>query len=91
MATIHMQHAHNLGIEKARSAAESIARQLKEKLGIAYHWEESALKFARSGANGQILVQQGSVTVEVTLGLMLRPMKSKIEKEIKSYLDKTLA
>jgi putative polyhydroxyalkanoate system protein len=90
MATIDVTRSHSLGKDKARDAAEGIAKRLQSKLDVKYRWDGDDLKFERTGAKGRIHVSDASVRVEVDLGLMLRPMKGKVEQKVHEYLDDAL-
>lgn len=90
MATIEISRSHWLGKDEAREAAEGIARRLESKLDVKYRWEGDDLRFERTGAKGRIHVADGAVRVEVDLGMMLRPMKGKVEQKIHQYLDEAL-
>ena len=83
-----MRKSHRLGKEQARSAAEAIARELQEKLELAYHWQGDDLCFKRSGAQGKICISDHDVSFELSLGLLLRPLKSTIEREVQHYFAK---
>ncbi len=91
MATIDIRRPHAIGKDRARSAAETVAQRLEQKLQIRYHWDGDDLKFERSGASGCIHVTDQEVRVLVDLGLMLRPMKGKVEQKVHQYLDEALS
>lgn len=90
MATIDISRDHQLGLEKAKAAAEGIAEKLKEKVQVDYRWQGNDLVFDRSGAKGSIVVSENNVRVQIDLGMMLRPMKGMIESKVNEYLDKSL-
>lgn len=90
MATIDITRKHSIGKDKAREAAEGIAKRLESKLDIKYRWAGDDLKFERSGAKGNIHVTDDEVRVAIDLGMMLRPMKGKIEQKVHQYLDDAL-
>ena len=64
---------------------------LAEKLSAEYQWEKDRLVFKRSGANGFVRIGNQELEIEVKLGMLLRPLKSTIEKTISDYLDERLA
>ena len=76
---------------KAREGAQKLAERLKEKLDAKFHWDGDVLKFERTGASGKITVGDKDVRIEVDLGLMLRPMKSKVEEKIEQYLKEYMS
>jgi putative polyhydroxyalkanoate system protein len=90
MATIDIQRTHSIGRDKARAAAELVAERLKEKIDATYRWEGDDLRFERSGAKGRIHVTETTVRLEIDLGLVLRPLKGKIEEKAQQYLDEYL-
>jgi putative polyhydroxyalkanoate system protein len=76
---------------KIRDALEALARELQTELGGAYAWDGDRLRFTAPGARGTIQVGDREVTVEVDLGLLLRPLRGRIEDEIRRRLETTLA
>lgn len=90
MSTIKVKREHQLGADSARATVEKLAQKLKKDLDADYHWEGSTLKFARSGASGQIDVTDDTVEVEVKLGMLLRPLKGSIQKTIEDEIDQYL-
>jgi len=76
--------------EAVKRQAEELADTLQEKLGAEYFWEDDTLHFSRKHAEGYIQVGDDVVDVEVTLGLVLRPMKGVLENLVLDYLDKHL-
>lgn len=88
MAHIEILRPHTLGRDRARESAENVAEQLNEHFSLDYYWEGDALCFERSGVSGQMEVAELEVRVKVRLGLMLSPMKGRLEREINHYMDK---
>jgi putative polyhydroxyalkanoate system protein len=88
MAKIRLTRKHHLGYEGARAMAERLARDLKEQLDARYHWEDSRLVFSRKGAEGWLDVGDDSIDIEVRLGMLLTPMKPRIERVIHERLDR---
>lgn len=86
MATIDIARSHSLDLEEARDAVEQIAERLQADLGIDYRWDGSVLRFKRKGARGRIRVSDSDIRIEITLSMMLKPIRPKIESEIESYL-----
>ncbi len=90
MADIQIKRGHKLGLEEARSAAEEIAENLKERLKVVTHWEGEHLRFKRSGAEGYLWVTKDIIEISINLGLMFKPMKSLIEGKVVEFLDRKL-
>jgi len=91
MAHIRLERTHGLGLEEARRQIDEIAESLRGKLQARSHWEGDHLIFERPGASGVIAVSADQVTLDIRLGLLLRPLKASIERTINEQLDAHLA
>ena len=87
MPTILVRRQHELGLAKAKQLARSIARRLKNDYGGSFGWKGNVLHFERTGASGSVAVTKDDVEVQVELGLLLRPLRSRIEREIVAFCD----
>jgi putative polyhydroxyalkanoate system protein len=87
MSQIVVQRRHALRPAKARRLAEGIAERLRGEYGGSYAWEGDTLHFRRMGASGQVAVTSDAVEIRVDLGLLLIPLRSRIEREIHAFLD----
>lgn len=90
MANIHIKKRHHLGHDEARDRVEQIARELKKKLNADYAWKGNSLHFKRSGASGHIDLKDDVIEIRIKLGMVLAPMKGKIESAITEQLDLAL-
>jgi putative polyhydroxyalkanoate system protein len=91
MATIVVRRQHDLGIAKAKKLAQSMATRLKGDFGGSFEWNGDVLRFERTGASGSLAVTSDNVQVHVDLGLLLSPLRSRIEREIVTFCDEHLA
>lgn len=91
MSDIKIRRTHTLPHDKARLAAEKMAKRLQKEFNLDYEWEGDVLVFERSGVNGEMTVAPKHVEMEVKLGFMLRMMKPTIEKHIHDNLDEIFA
>ena len=91
MSDIKIRRAHTLPHDKARLAAEKMAKRLQKEFSLDYEWDGDVLVFERSGVNGELTVAPKHVEMEVKLGFMLRMMKPTIEKHINENLDQIFA
>ncbi|BAU77000.1 polyhydroxyalkanoic acid system family protein [Metapseudomonas furukawaii] len=91
MARIHVERPHHLGREAVREKAEKLAERLAREYDVRYQWRGDTLEFKRSGADGEIEVNDAKVRVEVKLGLLLSAMSGSIKREIEKALDEYLA
>jgi len=87
VSTIDIHAQHNLSHEEALTAADELTGDLAEKFGIDYGWEDEVINFERPGVHGQVLVQDGIIRIQATLGIMLMMLKGPIEQEIVRYLE----
>jgi putative polyhydroxyalkanoate system protein len=87
MSHIVVHRAHDLTLDQARQAAETLATQLAEHYDLSYHWWEDTLHFERSGVSGHIALEPGMVRINARLGFLLVPLKHRLEQEIHRYLD----
>ncbi|MBW9259859.1 MAG: polyhydroxyalkanoic acid system family protein [Candidatus Thiodiazotropha sp. (ex. Lucinisca nassula)] len=91
MASIKLHYTHQLGYDTVHEKVEEIAQSLKEKLGAEYHWEDVKLIFTLTGANGWLLVGEEDLSIEIELGLVLKPLKGKIEHTIDNEIKEILS
>ena len=90
MADIELHRTHHLGLKGARAAAGKMAERLDEKFDLSSEWKGDTLHFSRAGVNGRLVVTDHDMTLDVTLGFMLKMMKGPIEKAVHEQLDKVL-
>jgi putative polyhydroxyalkanoate system protein len=84
---IVVRRTHRLDAATARRMAETIAGRMRREFGGTFDWDGDTLRFSRTGASGHVDLGEREVTVHVDLGLLLRPLRSRIEREIHAYLD----
>ena len=91
MGDIVVERRHRLDPSQAREAVEGVAQELKQELGGTYQWEGEQLHFSRSGARGQIELEENSIRVVITLSRLMRPMRRRVHSVVEQYLDERLA
>lgn len=87
MPQIHIRKKHKLGKAGARKTAETLADSLASEYKAKCQWKDDDLSFSSKGVKGNLHVADDEVEIKVDLGLMLRPLKSKIESGIVAQLD----
>jgi putative polyhydroxyalkanoate system protein len=90
MATISIVRKHKLTHKKAKAAAEKIAKDLEKRFELAWEWDGDHVDFERPGVSGRMLVGADRISLDVSLGWLLTPLKPAFEKEIHAQLDKLL-
>jgi putative polyhydroxyalkanoate system protein len=90
MASIQVSYPHQRSMAEAREAIQIFSAKLEAKLGVKSHWSDDVLMLERQGVKGSMVLAEGVVEVELTLGMMLTPMKGQIEAEINKQLARCL-
>jgi putative polyhydroxyalkanoate system protein len=86
-AMIVIRRRHDLGLTRAKRLAEMLARRVQNQFGGTYSWNSNELRFERTGVTGCATVTKDSVQIRVELGLLLRPLRARIDREIRASLD----
>jgi putative polyhydroxyalkanoate system protein len=84
---IVVRRRHDLGLAKAKRLAERMAQHLQADYGGSYAWDGDELSFRRTGASGSVAVTKNDVEIRLELGFLLRPLGSRIEREIQAFCD----
>lgn len=87
MSSISIKRRHGLDHKKARSAAEKVARDLKQRFDLDYAWEGDRIAFRRPGLSGSLHVGKSEVRLDAELSFLLTPLKAPIEQAIQRELD----
>ncbi len=72
-------------LAKAKRLAQTMAERLRSEHGGSYLWDGDTLRFQRTGASGQVVVTKDGFEVRVELGLLLLPLRWRIEREIDAF------
>ena len=90
MSQIVVERSHRLPAKAARSLAEKVARRLQHQYGGTFDWDGDRLTFRQTGASGHVRLGPGTVEVLVDLAIILWPLRSRIEGEIRALLAEHL-
>jgi len=90
MAIIQVSYPHQRSMIEAREAVQTLSTKLGTKLGVKSSWQGDVLMLERQGVKGSMVLTEGVVDVELTLGMMLTPMKGQIEAEVTKQLSRCL-
>ncbi|MCB1858477.1 MAG: polyhydroxyalkanoic acid system family protein [Gammaproteobacteria bacterium] len=91
MSHIHIKQGHALSQETVRERVESIAKDLHRQYKINYAWQGNRLLFKRQGATGHLDLGDGFIEMDIKLGLVLSPLKGKIEQTIRQDIKAQLS
>lgn len=90
MPDIAIKRTHQLGLKGAKIAADKMAEKLGEKFSLAGEWDGNDFNFSRPGVSGTLAITETIMTLEVTLGFLLKAMRGPIENAVNEQLDKVL-
>ena len=91
MSVIRLSRCHQLDHAAQEAALERLAAHLGDTLGASVTQEARAIQFDGTGFSGTVTLDTERVVGEVRLGLMMRPLKGVITREIEAGLDHYLA
>ncbi|MEO7072812.1 MAG: polyhydroxyalkanoic acid system family protein [Rhodanobacter sp.] len=91
MPRIDIEREHHLDTGAARGVVDKVAAAMQEKYGMAHQWQGDVLHFSGPGVTGSITVTAHAVHVAAQLGMLLSPLKSRIERDIGERLDRYFA
>jgi putative polyhydroxyalkanoate system protein len=91
MADIKMIKYHELSIPKAKQLVQKTADALGKEYDLQSEWHGDTLRFHRSGVQGQMKVTASEIHLDVTLGFLLKPFKSKFVEHIEHNFDRLMA
>lgn len=87
MSEIDIHAFHKMSHEDAQQAADDLASDLARKFDIDYGWDEDVIHFERPGVSGSIVVNGKKIHITAHLGFLLMMLKTRIEDEIRQYLQ----
>ena len=91
MSVIRLSRCHRLDQAAQEAALERLSAHLGDTLGASVAREARTIQFDGSGFSGTVTLENERVMGEIRLGLMMRPLKGVITREIEAGLDYYLA
>lgn len=91
MATIKVERNHGLTQDEALERAKQVVADFAKRLKADVNWKGSDASFKGAGFSGGASVTDDRIAIDVDLGLMLRPLKSKIESRLEDELRSKFA
>ena len=91
MADISLRHKHELGLEKAKELTRKIASDVQGEFpslikSIDWNGAGTEAKLKGRGFSGTFSVSDNTMGIDVSLSLIARPFKDKVEKKIKDRI-----
>ena len=90
MSTITIQRDHSLSRSQCDQALGDLSAYLEE-LGATVQHQTSVLTFQGRGFDGEVEISPGIAKGRIKLGLLARPFRKQLEKEINRHLDARLS
>ncbi len=89
MSKIQVCRSHELGEQECQDVAEKLLSKLVDSYGGSFKAQGSNYAYKHTmGVNATIEPKDGELVVNMKLGLMARPLASKLEAEVNRVLDK---
>lgn len=90
MSRIRIRRRHAMDHEHALRVADELAREMTAHYDFEWHWEGERLKLRRTGLRGEVGVYPNEIGVDLELGMMLRPLRGRIEQEVVREMEAIL-
>lgn len=92
MADININKFHSLEISDARERLEKMAGELQSQYGIKSAWTGNTATLSGTGLKkGVVELTDSAINVQITLGMLAKAMKGKIEGQVNIAVDNALS
>jgi putative polyhydroxyalkanoate system protein len=88
VADIEVRRAHDLGLDRARRAADRLVADLGRKYGLSGAWRGNILYFERPGVSGFLALEGTALHLSISLGLVLKAMRNSIERAVGDEVER---
>lgn len=88
MADIEMSRPHGLETDEARERIEALAEKLADRLGGSWDWQGDEAVCQARGARARVFYDERSISLVVSLPMMLRPLRGRLETKIEEYFER---
>ena len=85
MAHIDIEKDHQLGRDEARKRLREMENKLKERYGVSLAWRGDEADVKATGVTGTINIEENKVAINLTLGLMVRPLAGRIREAMERH------
>jgi len=86
MSAIYLSESHHLDADARERALQALHDYLSQNLAARVTRRDAELVFSGTGYSGTVTLDEDRVHGELKLGLLMRPMKGTITREIKAVL-----
>lgn len=87
MGRFTVSKPYTLPREDVRGAAELLAEELKQRYGMRYRWQGDTATFTRTGLDGTLSIENGSIDLDIRMGLLASAFEKPLREAITRYLD----
>ena len=91
MADIQIVQEHVLSPERARAAAQQVADKVAAEFGMECRWDGDVLRFARSGVEGVLTLDDRRAALRIRLGLLMSAFGPAIEAKVADKMRRVFA
>ena len=91
MAQVSVTQHHDKPLVEVRAIVESVTDHLEQRHGIRHQWQnDHQLAFRGRGIDGTLTIDESTVRIELALGMLLRPLRARIEAELRQEMAERL-
>ncbi len=92
VSKISLSQRHSKSDADVREMLDALAVKLSDRFEMKAHWRsDRELELKRSGIQGVLQLLEGEVKVDIQLGMMMKPFKSRIRDELSKAMAEKLA
>lgn len=89
MAEISMRREHGFDDPTdVRSRIEGLAEKVASRIGGSWKWDGDEAVCEARGAKARVGYDECEISIDVSLPLMLRPLRGKLEDKIEEYYER---
>lgn len=83
-----MKRKHGLGEDEVRERIGKVADKISDRIGGSWDWDGDDAVCEARGAKARVCYDNEEVSMDVSLPMLLRPMRGKLETKIAEYFDR---
>lgn len=91
MSHIDITRTHSLETSEVKKLVKTVADDLITKYGGSYEVNDDVTNFKAPGVEGAFTILEGAIRIQAKLGLLMRPLKGVIEKQINDEIEVLVA
>lgn len=88
MSDISMKRKHGLDEDEVRERIAKVADKVSDRVGGSWDWQGDEAVCEARGVKARVCYDEKEVSMHVSLPMLLRPMRGKLEAKIAEYFDR---